>query len=107
ATRFYDPRATFSNGCIVAVCEVDPETGAVAVKRVAAVEDCGTVLNPTIVEGQIRGAVAQGIGLALLEHAAYDEEGTPLATTYMDYLVPTSSDVPRIDVGHIETPSRV
>jgi aerobic carbon-monoxide dehydrogenase large subunit len=105
ATMFYDPPATYSNGTVVAVVEVDPETTEVRIERIVASEDCGTVINPMIVEGQIRGAIAQGIGGALLEHLAYDAEGQPLATTYMDYLVPTSTEVPAIEVHHLESPS--
>jgi CO/xanthine dehydrogenase Mo-binding subunit len=67
--------------------------------------DCGTVVNPTIVEGQIRGGVAQGIGGALYERIVYDAEGQPLTTTLMDFLLPTSMEVPPIEVGHMETPS--
>lgn len=105
ATRFYDPKATYGNGCIVAVVEVDVETGHSQVKRLAVVEDCGTVLNPMIVEGQVRGAIAQGIGGALYESIVYSETGQPLTTTYLDYLLPTSTEVPSIEVGHLESPS--
>jgi carbon-monoxide dehydrogenase large subunit len=69
------------------------------------IEDCGTIVNPTIVEGQLHGGIAQGLGHALLENAHYDEDGQPLATTLMDYLVPGFTDIPRIEVHHIETPS--
>ncbi|UGS35985.1 Caffeine dehydrogenase subunit alpha [Capillimicrobium parvum] len=105
ATMFYDPPATYSNGTIIAVVEVDPETTEITIERIVASEDCGTVINPMIVEGQVHGAIAQGIGGALLEHLAYDEQGQPLATTYMDYLIPTTMEVPRIDVNHLESPS--
>jgi carbon-monoxide dehydrogenase large subunit len=104
-TAFYDPRATYSNGCIGAVVEVDIDTGVVDVRRIAAVEDCGTLLNPLIVEGQIEGAIAQGIGGALYEELLYDENGQPKATTYMDYLVPTASQVPEIIIEHLVSPS--
>jgi carbon-monoxide dehydrogenase large subunit len=104
-TSFHDPRATYSNGCIACVVEVDPETGAVRVRRVVAVEDCGTILNPLIVDGQIRGAVAQGIGGALLERVVYDEDGQPQASTFLDYLLPTAADVPAIEVDHCTSPS--
>jgi carbon-monoxide dehydrogenase large subunit len=107
STRFYDPRATYSNGCFVAIAEVDIETGKTTLHRVLAVEDCGTMLNPMIVEGQVRGAIAQGIGSALLEHLVYDESGQLLTTTYLDFLLPTATEVPRLDVEHIETPSPV
>jgi carbon-monoxide dehydrogenase large subunit len=102
---FHDPRATYSNGCIACVVEVDAETGAVDVVRVVAVEDCGTIVNPAIVEGQIRGAVAQGIGGALLEHAVYDDEGQPQASTFVDYLLPTAAEVPEIEIEHLSSPS--
>ncbi len=105
ASAFHDPRATYSNGCIVCEVEVDVETGAVGVERLVAVEDCGTILNPAIVDGQIRGALAQGLGLALLEHAAYDERGQPLASTFLDYLLPTAAEVPAVEIDHCRSPS--
>ena len=104
-SRFNDPKATYSNGCIVAVVEVDAETGEVRVRRVVAVEDCGTIINPMIVDGQVRGAVAQGIGGALLERVVYDEDGQPLASTFLDYLLPGATDVPPIEVEHCCSPS--
>ncbi len=104
-SAFHDPRATYANGCIVAVVEVDPGTGQVGVRRVVAVEDCGTMINPEIVEGQVRGAVAQGIGGALLERMVYDDDGQPQTTTLMDYLLPCATDVPAIDVLHCVSPS--
>ena len=107
ATRFYDPKATYGNGCIISVAEVDVGTGRAQVTRVAAVEDCGTVLNPMIVDGQARGAIAQGIGGAIYEEIVYDDTGQPLSTTYLDYLLPTATEVPEILVGHLETPSPV
>jgi carbon-monoxide dehydrogenase large subunit len=105
ATQFYDPPATYSNGCVAVIVEVDITTGLVKLERVVAVEDCGTVLNPTIVEGQVRGGIAQGIGGVLYEELPYDDAGQPLATTYLDYLLPTAVEVPPIEVLHIETPS--
>lgn len=107
AQRFYDPRPTFSNGCFVAIVEVDLGTGGVRVSRFIAVEDCGTVLNPMIVEGQVRGAVAQGVGAALLEQLVHDDHAQLLTGTFVDYLLPLASDVPPIDVYHLETPSPV
>ena len=88
---------TAASSCEV---EVDVETGAVTVERLVAVEDCGTILNPAIVDGQIRGALAQGVGLALLEHAVYDEQGQPLASTFLDYLLPTAAEMPAVEVDH-------
>jgi carbon-monoxide dehydrogenase large subunit len=105
AQSFHDPRATYANGCIACVVEVDVETGAVAVVRAVAVEDCGTIVNPAIVDGQIRGAVAQGIGGALLEHAVYDEAGQPQASTLLDYLLPTATEVPPVEIDHLYSPS--
>ena len=83
---------------------VDRYTGQVKIDRYLVVEDCGTMINPAIVEGQVRGGVAQGIGGVLYEHAAYDEDGQFLAGTFMDYLLPTSTEVPRIEIDHLETP---
>ena len=73
--------------------------------RYIVVEDCGTIINPTVVDGQIQGGVAQGIGSALYEHALYDENGQFLTGTLMDYLIPTAIDVPQVEIGHIESPS--
>jgi aerobic carbon-monoxide dehydrogenase large subunit len=98
-------RGTYSNGAHLAMVEVDAETGRVEVLRYVAVDDCGRMINPLIVEGQIHGGVAQGIGAALLEEAAYDDSGTPLATTLADYSLPGMSDIPDIETLHLETPS--
>jgi carbon-monoxide dehydrogenase large subunit len=106
STRFSPPTPfTWSNACHLCVCEVDPETGVVALLRYIVSEDCGVMINPMVVEGQIAGGVAQGIGEALYEEMAYDEDGNPLATTFLDYLIPTAADMPVIECGHIETPS--
>jgi carbon-monoxide dehydrogenase large subunit len=83
--------------------DVGPE-GQVKIERYLVVEDCGTLINPAIVEGQVRGGVAQGIGGVLYEHAAYDEDGQFLAGTFMDYLLPTTTEVPNIEIDHLETP---
>ncbi|NNL87268.1 MAG: xanthine dehydrogenase family protein [Myxococcales bacterium] len=107
ATRSYDPPETYSNGCCAIVAEVDIATGIVRLERVVAVEDCGVMLNPMIVEGQVSGAIGQGIGAALFEEAAYDEDGQFLAGSLMDYLYPVSSEIPEIEIIHIETPSTV
>lgn len=87
--------------------EVDPETGLVEIVRYVVVEDCGRLVNPTIVEGQTLGAVAQGIGNALYEDSAYDEAGQPLATSFMDYLIPDALALPAAKVIHMETPPAV
>ncbi|MCL6593967.1 MAG: molybdopterin-dependent oxidoreductase, partial [Alicyclobacillus sp.] len=104
--RYQPPApATYSNGTHAAVVEVDVRTGLVRVLDYAAVNDCGRLINPLIVEGQIHGGVAQGIGSAFLEELRYDENGQLLTTSLMDYLLPSATDVPRMRVQHIETPS--
>jgi carbon-monoxide dehydrogenase large subunit len=106
ATRFYDPYfGSASNAAHVAVVEVDVETCAVAIRRFVLVEDCGRMINPMIVEGQAIGGVAQGIGAALLEEVVYSEDGQLLTGTLMDYLVPTASEMPLIEVMHLDRPS--
>jgi carbon-monoxide dehydrogenase large subunit len=108
ATQYYDPPpATFSNGAHVAVVDVDPETGMVEIVKYVVVEDCGKMVNPMIVEGQTHGAVAQGIGHALYEDFAYGDGAQPVATTLMDYLIPGTTEVPAIEVVHVETPPAV
>jgi carbon-monoxide dehydrogenase large subunit len=108
ATQYYDPPpATFSNGTHVAMVEVDPDTGQVALLRHVVVEDCGRIVNPMIVDGQTHGAVAQGIGNALYEDFAYDAGGQPLTTTFMDYIIPGTLEVPPVEVIHLETPPAV
>ena len=103
--RYEPPAATHSNATHVASVEVDTETGQVKLLRYIVVEDCGTMLNPLIVEGQIQGGVAQGIGMALYEHAIYDENGQFLTGTLLDYLIPTAADVPEVEIAHLESPS--
>jgi aerobic carbon-monoxide dehydrogenase large subunit len=93
----------WSGGTHLSLVEVDMTTGAVKILRYIAVEDCGRVINPAIVEGQIRGGVAQGISEVLLEHSAYDDDGQCLAGSFMDYLLPTASDIPTIEIDHLET----
>ena len=99
------PPITWSNACHACTVAVDPATGAVEILRYVVSEDCGKMINPMVVEGQIAGGVAQGIGGVLYEHFVYDEDGNPLTTTFLDYLVPTSTEVPTIEFGHVETPS--
>lgn len=106
ATRFYDPGASYSNACVAAIVEVDPETGAVLVRRLAGAEDCGTVINPTIVEGQFAGGAIQGMGAALLERLSFEPgSGEPQTTSFMDYLLPTSDAAPEIEIAHLASPS--
>ena len=85
---------TWSNACHICVCEVDPDTGAVTILRYVVSEDCGVMINPNVVEGQIAGGVVQGIGGVLYEHMNYDADGNPLTTTFVDYLLPTAAEVP-------------
>jgi aerobic carbon-monoxide dehydrogenase large subunit len=94
----------WANATHVCTCEVDVATGAVRLLRYVVAEDCGPMINPAIVEGQIAGGTVQGIGGALLEELAYDEDGNPITTTFMDYLLPTAADVPAIEYGHVVTP---
>ena len=103
----YTPSApfTWSNSCHACVCEVDPRTGQVTLLRYVVSEDCGVMINPDVVEGQIAGGVVQGIGGVLYEHMVYDDAGNPQSTTFVDYLLPTAAEVPIIEYGHIETPA--
>jgi len=94
---------TFSNATHGVVVELDSGTGAVRVLRYLVVEDCGVVINPQVVDGQVRGGVAQGIAAALYEALHYDASGTPTSATLMDYLAPTATEVPVVDVEHLET----
>ena len=96
--------AVWANATHLCTCEVDPDTGVVRLLRYIVSEDCGPMINPTVVEGQIAGGTVQGIGGALYEHLVYDSAGNPLASTFMDYLVPTMAEVPRIEYGHVESP---
>ncbi|NQU72878.1 MAG: molybdopterin-dependent oxidoreductase, partial [Rhodospirillales bacterium] len=97
----------FSYATHAAVVAVDPATGEVELLDYAVVEDCGTVVNPMIVDGQIIGGVAQGIGTALYEETPYDANGQPLATTFVDYLLPGAIEIPDIKIGHMVTPATV
>jgi aerobic carbon-monoxide dehydrogenase large subunit len=99
----YDPPGTFSNACHAGIVEVDPETGRVTIERFVVAEDAGRIVNPMIVDGQILGGVAQGIGNALLEEIIYDETGNILTATLADFLPPTSREIPPIEVFHLET----
>jgi carbon-monoxide dehydrogenase large subunit len=104
--RFQPPTPfTWSNACHICACEIDPDTGTVRLDDYVVSEDCGVMINPNVVEDQIAGGVVQGIGGALYEDMVYDPNGNPLATTFMDYIVPTAADVPDLTFGHIETPS--
>ena len=107
-TRHYVPRHqgfAFTNGIQLSHVEVDVETGFVRLLKHWCVEDCGRIINPRLVDEQIRGAIVQGIGAALYEHLVYDEQGQLLTGTMMDYLVPMAAEMPDIVVGHVETPT--
>jgi carbon-monoxide dehydrogenase large subunit len=105
STTYDPPNFTFPFGTHICVVEVDEETGAVQLRAYVAVDDCGNQVNPMIVEGQVHGGIAQGIGQALFEEASYDEEGTLLTSTLADYLVPTSAEFPNFVLAHTTTPS--
>jgi aerobic carbon-monoxide dehydrogenase large subunit len=108
ATRHYVPRKypfAFTNGIQASYLEVDTDTGFVKLLRHWVVEDCGTVLNPQLVDEQIRGGVVQGIGPALFEHCIYDDQGQLTNANMADYLVPMASEMPDIDVGHVVSPT--
>jgi carbon-monoxide dehydrogenase large subunit len=99
-TAFYDPKNfTYPGGCHICEVEIDPETGVVEVVNFTAVDDVGRVINPMIVEGQVQGGVAQGIGQALLETCVYDESGQLLSASFMDYQMPRANDLPPVSVA--------
>jgi carbon-monoxide dehydrogenase large subunit len=95
----------WANATHACTCEVDTITGRVTLTRYIVSEDVGPMINPNIVEGQIAGGTVQGIGGALLENLVYDDDGNPLSTTFVDYLLPTATEVPAIEYGHVEVPS--
>lgn len=103
--EFFQGEQTFPFGCHVAVVEVDIETGEARLVRHVAVDDCGTILNPMLVEGQVHGGVAQGVGQALYEEFVYDREGTPLTASLVDYTIPSIGEIPFIETLHTETPT--
>jgi CO/xanthine dehydrogenase Mo-binding subunit len=106
ATNYFGPaRGATASGVHACIVEVDPETMDVEVLKYVVVHDCGEVINPLILDGQIQGGVAQGLGNAFYEQLVYDENGQLLNGSFMDFLLPTSLDVPRIDIGHEVTPS--
>ncbi|MBD3144792.1 aerobic carbon-monoxide dehydrogenase large subunit [Microbispora bryophytorum] len=103
---YYSPvRSTFAAGMHAAIVETDPDTAEIRILRYAVVHDCGRLINPMIVEGQIHGGVAQGVGGALYEKMVYDEHGQLLNASFMDFLMPYATEVPHIETAHLETPS--
>jgi carbon-monoxide dehydrogenase large subunit len=108
ATQFFEPtNFTFPFGTHVAVVEVDAETGEIAWRRYIAVDDCGRVINPLLVDGQVHGGIAQGLGQALWEEVVYDENGQLLTGSLMDYAVPKATFFPRFETERTETPTTV
>jgi aerobic carbon-monoxide dehydrogenase large subunit len=106
ATHYYDPpNLTFPSGAYICVVDIDKETGNIKVRRFVAIDDCGHIINPMIVQGQVHGGLTQGIAPAMYEELLYDEEGNILNGTLMDYLVPTAIESPSWETGHTVTPS--
>lgn len=101
----FEQAATFPFGAHVAVVEVDRDTGKVTLLRHVAVDDCGTVINPVLVRGQIHGGLTQGVAQALYEEVRYDDAGNPLTATMTDYVIPTAADVPAWETDHTVTPT--
>jgi len=103
---YYSPtRSTFASGMHAAIVETDPDTAEVRILRYAVLHDCGRLINPRIVEGQIHGGVAQGVGGALYERMVYDGEGQLLNASFMDFLMPYATEIPQVETGHMETAS--
>jgi carbon-monoxide dehydrogenase large subunit len=108
ATGTYEPTETggvFAYGTHAVVVAVEPDTGVVEILDYAVSEDCGTMINPMVVDGQVQGGIAQGIGTALYEESPFDANGQPLASTFADYLLPGPTEIPAIRIFHMETPS--
>src|SRR6516225_1373293 len=106
ARATFDPPGTFSNACHAAMVAIDPGTCAIRLHRYLVVEDCGVVINPMVVDGQVRGGVTQGAAAALLERVCFDPQGQPVSATLMDYLAPTAAEMCAVDIVHLQTPSR-
>jgi len=104
--RYRPPPVTFSSAAHACIVELDRDTGFVKIKRWVASEDCGVLINPAIVEGQIAGGLAQAIGMVLLEEVHFDSRGNPTTVTFKDYMLPTSFDVPEFEYTHLDTQSK-
>ena len=105
AQVIYDPpNLTYPYGAYIAVVDIDPDTGHVTVRRFIAVDDCGVRINPMVVDGQIHGGLAEGVGIALMELISFDEEGNCLNSSFMDYLIPTALECPDFELGETVTP---
>jgi carbon-monoxide dehydrogenase large subunit len=108
ATSFYDPPSpSYAFGVHIPIVEVEKETGKIKIQKYYVIHDCGTMINPSVVEGQLYGGIAQGIGGALLEELKYNSEGQLVSPNFLDYLLPTSNDVLNIEMEHTETPSKI
>jgi len=108
AQTFYDPsNFTWPFGTHIAVVEVDPETGTIALERYVAVDDCGNVINPLLADGQVQGGITQGLSQALFEGAVYDDQGQLVTGSLMDYALPHAEDLPNYETAHTVTPSPV
>ena len=108
ATAYHEARrSTYANGTHLCEVEVDVETGHVRITRYIVAHDCGRLINPMVVDGQVRGGVVHGIGNALFERMIYDENGEPITVNYADYLLPTAPEMPRIEIIHLESPSPI
>lgn len=106
ATHYYDPpNLTFPSGAYICVVDIDPDTFEIKVRRFVAIDDCGNIINPMIVQGQVHGGLTQGIAPAMYEELLYDDDGNILNGTLMDYLVPTAVESPSWETGHTITPS--
>lgn len=106
AESYFTPeRSTYSHGCHLVEVELDRDTGRILIQRYVVAHDCGKIINPMVVDGQIQGGVAHGVGNALLEYMAYDEQGQPVTASFADYLLPEAVDVPRAEVIHLESPT--
>jgi carbon-monoxide dehydrogenase large subunit len=108
ATSFFEPsNFTFPFGAHIAQVEIDPDTGDITLQRYIAVDDCGKPINPLLIDGQIHGGIAQGIGQAMYEEAVYDESGQLLSGSLLDYALPTADMLPRYETDRTETPTPV
>ena len=108
ATSYYEVRSsTYANGTHLSEVEVDVETGKVKITRYVVGHDCGRLINPMLVDGQVRGGVAHGISNALFERMIHNENGDPVTTNYADYLLPTAPEIPRVEIIHLESPSPI
>jgi aerobic carbon-monoxide dehydrogenase large subunit len=108
-TGTYEPSETggvFAYGTHAVVVAVEPDTGVVEILDYAVSEDCGTMINPMVVDGQVQGGIAQGIGTALYEEIPYDEIGQPLATSFGEYMVPCAPEIPTVRVAHLVHPAQ-